>query len=171
MPGARTRRKAKTLEEVNERSTAIADKISQLRQESFREEPMALASLKELAMDSVQEGVTIADFSLPDQPLIYANHGFELITGYSIEETVGHNCRFLQGPGTEPEKLAHIRRCINAGERCTVQLKNYRKNGEEFINHLSLTPIHPPRARSRTTSGFSQMSVSSSTPGRLSWRL
>ena len=121
--------KAKSLEEVSERSTAIADKVS-LRQESFKEEPMALAALKELAMDSVQEGVTIADFSLPDQPLIYANHGFELITGYSIEETVGHNCRFLQGPDTEPEKLAHIRRCINAGERCTVQLKNYRKNGK-----------------------------------------
>ena len=78
---------------------------------------MALASLKELAMDSVQEGVTIADFSLPDQPLVYANHGFELITGYSIEETVGHNCRFLQGAGTEPEKVEHIRRCINAGCR------------------------------------------------------
>ena len=131
---------------------------------------MALAALKELAMDSVQEGVTIADFSLPDQPLIYANHGFELITGYSIEETVGHNCRFLQGPDTEPEKLAHIRRCINAGERCTVQLKNYRKNGEEFINYLSPRSA-PPKARSRTTSGFSQTLVSSSTQGRLSWRL
>ena len=139
--------KAKSLEEVSERSTAIADKISKLRQESFKEEPMALAALKELAMDSVQEGVTIADFSLPDQPLIYANHGFELITGYSIEETVGHNCRFLQGPDTEPEKLAHIRRCINAGERCTVQLKNYRKNGEEFINYLSLTPIRTAKGK------------------------
>ena len=98
-----------------------------LRQESFKEEPMALSSLKELAMDSVLEGVTIADFSLPDQPLIYANHGFEEITGYSIEETVGHNCRFLQGPNTEPEKLMHIRKCISAGLPCTVQLKNYRK--------------------------------------------
>lgn len=115
--------------------------FSKLRMPSFREEPLALASLKELAMDSVQEGVTIADFMQPDQPLIYANHGFELITGYSIEETVGHNCRFLQGPKTEPENLMHIRRCINAGLPCTVQLKNYRKNGEEFINHLSLTPI------------------------------
>lgn len=118
------------------------------RQNSFREEPpMGVASLKELAMDSVQEGVTIADFSLPDQPLIYANHGFELITGYSIEETIGHNCRFLQGPNTEPEKLVHIRQSINAGLSCTVQLKNYRKNGTEFINHLSLTPIRTAGGR------------------------
>ena len=118
-----------------------------LRQDSFKEEPMALSALKELAMDSVLEGVTIADFSLPDQPLIYANHGFEEITGYSIEETVGHNCRFLQGPNTEPEKLAHIRRCISAGLPCTVQIKNYRKTGEEFINYLSLTPIRTARGR------------------------
>ena len=118
-----------------------------VRQESFKEEPMALSSLKELAMDSVLEGVTIADFSLPDQPLIYANHGFEEITGYSIEETVGHNCRFLQGPNTEPEKLMHIRKCISAGLPCTVQLKNYRKTGEEFINYLSLTPIRTARGQ------------------------
>ena len=116
---------------------------STLRYPSFSDEDFMenVASLKELAMDSVQEGVTIADFSLPDQPLIYANHGFELISGYSIEETIGHNCRFLQGPNTEPEKLAHIKESIRKGVSCTVQLKNYRKDGTEFINHLSLTPI------------------------------
>lgn len=121
-----------------------SDKVSQLvsKLNSIREEPpMALAALKELAMDSLQEGVTIADFSLPDQPLIYANHGFELITGYSIEETIGHNCRFLQGPDTEPEKLKIIRKSINAGQPCVVELQNYRKNGERFVNSLSLTPI------------------------------
>ena len=139
-------------EQIQQRRNHIRRSSSQLglqtRLESFKDEPpMALASLKELAMDSVQEGVTIADFSLPDQPLVYANHGFELITGYSIEETVGHNCRFLQGAGTEPEKVEHIRRCINAGLPCTVQLKNYRKNGEEFVNHLSLTPIRTARGR------------------------
>ena len=118
-------------------------KVPRLRLNSpiGEEAPMGLASLKELAMDSVQEGVTIADFSLPDQPLIYANHGFELITGYSVEETVGHNCRFLQGLNTEPEKLAHISLCIKAGVSCTVQIRNYKKSGQEFINHLSLTPI------------------------------
>ena len=139
-------------EQIQQRRNSIRRSSSQLslqaRLEGFKDEPpMALASLKELAMDSVQEGVTIADFSLPDQPLVYANHGFELITGYSIEETVGHNCRFLQGPGTEPEKVEHIRRCINAGLPCTVQLKNYRKSGEEFVNYLSLTPIRTARGR------------------------
>ena len=123
-----------------------SDKVSQLvsKLNSIREEPpMALSSLKELAMDSVLEGVTIADFSLPDQPLIYANHGFEEITGYSIEETVGHNCRFLQGPNTEPEKLMHIRKCINAGLPCVGRsCKNYRKNRRASSSTtLSLTPI------------------------------
>uniref|UniRef100_A0A6U3KXH3 LOV domain-containing protein n=1 Tax=Mantoniella antarctica TaxID=81844 RepID=A0A6U3KXH3_9CHLO len=128
-------------------SGEIASRVLGSHSGSREELPMSMAALKELAMDSVQEGVTIADFSLPDQPLIYANHGFELITGYSREETIGHNCRFLQGLDTEPEKLAHIKQSIRAGLSCTVQIKNYRKNGTLFVNHLSLTPIRTAAGR------------------------
>ena len=47
--------------------------------------------------------MTIADFTHPLQPLVFANQGFTEITGYTVDETVGKNCRFLQGPETEPE--------------------------------------------------------------------
>ncbi|ABO97849.1 predicted protein, partial [Ostreococcus lucimarinus CCE9901] len=92
-------------------------------------------------MDSCAEGITIADFTQPDQPLIYANVGFEVMTGYSVQETVGHNCRFLQGPGTDQNELNKLRNAIKKGEAVTVVLKNYKKSGEEFMNQLSLTPI------------------------------
>lgn len=98
-------------------------------------------AVKELAMDSCAEGITIADFTQPDQPLIYANVGFEVMTGYSVQETVGHNCRFLQGPGTDQNELNKLRNAIKKGEAVTVVLKNYKKSGEEFMNQLSLTPI------------------------------
>ena len=98
-------------------------------------------AVKELAMDSCAEGITIADFTQPDQPLIYANVGFEVMTGYSVQETVGHNCRFLQGPGTDQSELNKLRDAIKKGEAVTVVLKNYKKSGEEFMNQLSLTPI------------------------------
>ena len=98
-------------------------------------------AVKELAMDSCAEGITIADFTQPDQPLIYANIGFEVMTGYSVQEAVGHNCRFLQDAGTEQSELDKVRTAIKAGEACTVVLKNYKKSGEEFMNQLSLTPI------------------------------
>ena len=98
-------------------------------------------AVRELAMDSCAEGITIADFTQPDQPLIYANVGFETMTGYSVQETVGNNCRFLQGPGTDQRELNKLRDAIKKGEACTVVLKNYKKSGEEFMNQLSLTPI------------------------------
>jgi len=91
---------------------------------------LELLKLKDLAMDSVVEGITIADASLPDMPLIYANRAFARITGYSVADTLGKNCRFLQGPGTDAEEVALLRAAVKGGRPCVVQLLNYRRNGE-----------------------------------------
>src|SRR5512134_4027854 len=55
-------------------------------------------ALKDRALDVAAEGITIAAARLPDRPLIYANNGFERLTGYPVVEVLGRNCRFLQGP-------------------------------------------------------------------------
>ena len=92
-------------------------------------------------MDSLNEGISIADFRQPDAPLIYVNSGFCRMTGYSKEETVGHNCRFLQGPRTDPAAVDKLRSAILSGAPVDVELLNYHKDGTSFLNHLSLTPI------------------------------
>lgn len=56
-----------------------------------------LLLLKKRALDSIKEGITIADCSQPDMPIIYANEAFARLTGYSTEYAIGRNCRFLQG--------------------------------------------------------------------------
>ena len=87
------------------------------------------------------EGVTIADARLPDRPLIYVNEGFERVTGYPAAEVLGRNCRFLQGPDTDPAAVAGIRAAV-AGEReCVVEILNYRRDGTPFWNRLSITPV------------------------------
>ncbi len=58
---------------------------------------LELLQLKNRALDSVKEGITIADCSQPDMPIIYANEAFARLTGYATEYAVGRNCRFLQG--------------------------------------------------------------------------
>lgn len=83
---------------------------------------LELLRLKERALDEVKEGITIADFSLPDMPLIYANAGFARITGYSQEYAVGKNCRFLQGAATDMDTVADLRRSVGAGQSCVVTL-------------------------------------------------
>jgi PAS domain S-box-containing protein len=101
----------------------------------------ALLHVIEQAIHSTSEGVTIADASLPDLPLIYVNPAFYEMTGYGPEETIGYNCRFLQGPETSPEAVATLRAAIVARARCAVEFANYRKDGSVFWNRLSLVPI------------------------------
>jgi PAS domain S-box-containing protein len=97
--------------------------------------------LKDRALAAAAEGITIADIRKPDQPLIYANEGFERLTLYPVTDIVGRNCRFLQGPDTDPAAVEKIRNAIEARRECTLELLNYRKDGKTFWNRLSLTPI------------------------------
>jgi len=103
--------------------------------------PIEAAELLNRAANSSSEGITISSMTEPDQPLVYVNDGFVRMTGYSSDEAVGRNCRFLQGPSTDPSTVNMIRNAIDNGEPCTVELLNYRKDGSKFWNRLSITPI------------------------------
>jgi PAS domain S-box-containing protein len=105
------------------------------------ERPEDQLALRESALAVTAEGVTISDPRQPDNPIIYANAGFERLTGYSIEDVVGRNCRFLQGPDTDTATVQRIRDAIKNEEEHTVQLLNYRKDGTPFWNRLSITPL------------------------------
>ncbi|MGE5200276.1 MAG: PP2C family protein-serine/threonine phosphatase [Rhodospirillaceae bacterium] len=103
--------------------------------------PPEWLALKDRALDVAAEGITIADARLPDRPLIYANEGFERMTGYPVAEVMGRNCRFLQGPETDPLAMAEIRAALAESRECVVEILNYRKNGSTFWNRLSITPV------------------------------
>ncbi|SNZ04390.1 PAS domain S-box-containing protein [Terribacillus aidingensis] len=94
------------------------------------------------AIDYVGAGVVITDPSLPDNPIIYTNRGFEELTGYTSEEIIGHNCRFLQGDDTSKNDVKIIRNAIKQEDPVVVELKNYRKEGEMFWNELEIYPIY-----------------------------
>jgi phosphoserine phosphatase RsbU/P len=111
---------------------------------SARLQEQALAeqlALKDRALDVAAEGITIADARLPARPLIYANDGFERLTGYPVGEVLGRNCRFLQGPGSDPTAVAEIRAAIAEQRECIVEILNYRRDGSSFWNRLSITPV------------------------------
>lgn len=93
-------------------------------------------------LDPAQQSLTLCDVRRADAPLIYVNKGFEQMTGYTPAETVGKNCRFLQGPGTDPLTVAAIRNAVRAGAPLIVDLLNYRRDGSTFWNRLSLRPVH-----------------------------
>lgn len=109
--------------------------------------PAGIDTLWKRALDEAAEGITISDATLPDNPIIYVNRGFEKMTGYGSDEVVGRNCRFLQGEKTDPLVVARIRRAVEEGRECTVELRNYRKDGQPFWNRLSIRPLRDARGR------------------------
>ncbi|KNC70015.1 hypothetical protein SARC_17464, partial [Sphaeroforma arctica JP610] len=66
---------------------------------------------------------------------------FERVTGFTHEETVGRNCRFLQGPRSEEKSIALIRNAISTGVECKTSISNYTKDGKCFINLLTMHPV------------------------------
>ncbi|KAL3133891.1 hypothetical protein ABBQ32_008349 [Trebouxia sp. C0010 RCD-2024] len=107
----------------------------------------------------------VADATLPDCPLVYASDGFLQMTGYTAEEVLGHNCRFLQGEGTDPKEVMTLREAVKYGNACSVRLLNYRKDGTPFWNLLTMTPI---KTEDGTVSKFVgvQVDVTSKTEGK-----
>ena len=107
--------------------------------------------LRNTAMDKAPLGITIADPSQPDTPLVYVNDGFCELTGYSRDEILGRNCRFLQGEATRDEPVTQMRTAIDAGEPVTVEIRNYRKKGAMFWNRVTIVPI---RSESGTITSY-----------------
>jgi PAS domain S-box-containing protein len=97
--------------------------------------------LRDRALEAVSQGIVITDAGQPDNPIIYVNQGFERVTGYSREEALGRNCRFLQGPATDPAAVAEIRDAIAAQATSYCELLNYRKDGSTFWNALAISPV------------------------------
>lgn len=101
-----------------------------------------LAPVLERAVVAAGLSFTITDPRQPDDPLVFVNPAFERTTGYTREEVEGRNCRFLQGPDTDPADLERVRQALQEREHATVTLLNYRKDGTAFWNELSLSPVH-----------------------------
>lgn len=93
------------------------------------------------AAEGTVEGITIADGSLPDLPLIFANRAFCEMTGYSCHEVIGRNCRFLQGDGTDQGAVAVLHDGLARRVRTTADILNYTKSGRPFWNRVSLLPF------------------------------
>lgn len=97
--------------------------------------------LFEQAMEACPQALSIVDMQLADQPLVYVNRAFELLTGYARAEVLGRNCRFLRGAAVDPGSARRIRAALQQGERMMVTVCNARKDGSEFLNELFLEPI------------------------------
>lgn len=93
------------------------------------------------AIDNLTTSVVITDPKRQDNPILFVNPAFTTITGYTAEEVIGRNCRFLQGPDTDRATLAAIRTAVREHTTITCTLLNYRKDGTPFWNELIISPV------------------------------
>jgi len=93
------------------------------------------------AVRATRMAMVITNPALPDNPIVFCNEAFQNLTGYGREEIIGRNCRFLQGPESDPAALARLRAAIASEKSIDIDLLNYRKNGTTFWNALYLSPV------------------------------
>jgi len=116
---------------------ATGDVLVSQRREELRFSERVL----QRALAAASNGIIITDATTPEQGLMFVNSGFERITGYRAQEVLGRNCRFLQGPDSDAETVAVMRRAIAEGRECRVTVRNYRKDGTPFWNEVFLSPV------------------------------
>jgi PAS domain S-box-containing protein len=93
------------------------------------------------SLTSGQQNFVLSDPRLPDNPIVYASNGFYELTGYTRDQVLGRNCRFLQGPGTDPKAVDVIRTAIANGTDATTCILNYKADGTPFWNQFFVAAL------------------------------
>jgi diguanylate cyclase (GGDEF)-like protein/PAS domain S-box-containing protein len=99
------------------------------------------ATLYRRLVETSPEGVVLVDAQKPEWPVIYANPGFQALTGFSMAELVGRNLRFLQADDRDQDGRHRLREALDKRESCRVLLRNYRKDGTVFWNEMTVLPL------------------------------
>ena len=98
-------------------------------------------------LESSPEGTVLIDALNPEHPVVYANPGFEALTGYVAADLLGKNLRMLQGDDRDQDARHRLRESVARGETCRVLLRNYRKDGTIFWNEMTVVPLRDAEGR------------------------
>jgi len=91
--------------------------------------------------------IVVTDPRRPDNPIIFVNEAFCHVTGFSPDEAVGRNGRFLQAPETDQETLTRIRDAVVNGRAISAKLLNQRKDGSRFDEDAVIIPMRDAEGR------------------------
>lgn len=116
--------------------------------------------------EAVNAGVVISDARLPDMPVTYVNPMFERMTGYTSAETIGRNCRFLQGNDLHQPDKTVLQTAIKNRTNGYVILRNYRKDGSMFLNELFISPVKNIQGEVTHFVGIQHLRLGDAAPGR-----
>ncbi|MFG6666897.1 PAS domain-containing protein [Halomonas sp. HNIBRBA4712] len=107
----------------------------------MKRSPLINPELLERIVDASDDGIVVSEQEGDENILIYVNKGFERLTGYTADEILYRDCRFLQNDDRDQQALDNIREALRSGRPCREILRNYHKDGTMFWNELSITPV------------------------------
>lgn len=114
-----------------------ADKADERKQVELVKSDFSLIE----SLTSGQQNFVLSDPRLPDNPIVFASEGFYQLTGYTREQVLGRNCRFLQGPGSDPKAVDVIRTAVANGTDATTCILNYKADGTPFWNQFFVAAL------------------------------
>ncbi|PHN31470.1 PAS domain-containing protein [Pseudomonas sp. ICMP 460] len=103
---------------------------------------MINAQLMQMVVNASNDGIVVAEREGQDKPLIYVNPAFERMTGYTLDDILYQDCRFLQSGDRDQPGLLAIREALGGGRPCREIVRNYRKDGTRFWNELSISTVY-----------------------------
>ena len=113
-----------------------------------------------LSEEEREQSVVITNPALPDNPMIFISDEFEVQTGYSAEEALGRNCRFLQGPETDPKAVEAISEALKTESPITVDILNYKKvPGARACRKIATCPFEASARQSAASSAAARPGV------------
>ena len=115
--------------------------------------------------DQAQIAIMICDVCVPGMKVQYTNAAGERLVGYTKAEHVGKNCRFMQGKRTEAAAVRAIVKGIRSATTTTVRITNYKKDGTQFVNVLTLHPVHDSTNTYRYSIGVQSDGANSAAEG------
>ncbi|GJD36104.1 PAS domain S-box protein [Methylobacterium aerolatum] len=141
------------IERLRRRERELEDRVAMLeadrrqgvrRPDHGQRTSAASADLLFTAAEKTRMPQIITDPNQPDNPIVFANRAFQSLCGYDASELIGRNCRFLQGPDTDPADVAKVRDAIAGRRDVVVELTNYHRDGTPFRNELYISPVFGP---------------------------
>jgi diguanylate cyclase (GGDEF)-like protein/PAS domain S-box-containing protein len=106
-------------------------------------DPQLFKTLAEASPDAM----VICERRNGDWSTIFVNQAMQSLTGYEASSILGRSLRFLQGEDRDQEGLVRLREALRSGAACTTVLRNYRRDGTQFLNEVSLIPLRGANAQ------------------------
>jgi diguanylate cyclase (GGDEF)-like protein/PAS domain S-box-containing protein len=122
--------------EVSKLNASLEEKVMQRTRQLS--EAVQHLNLQAAALKAAANAIVITDFH---GTIIWVNHAFTAMTGYSEEEVLGKNPRLLKSGEQSDNYYAEMWSTISSGKVWKGEIVNRRKDGTTYTEEMTITPV------------------------------